>query len=266
MLVLMREQMAEDGMLEQSYLSPEISLASMAAFFKAAAALFRTQPWKLVPDDLSIFSVTIEQLGVRDAVISVIGQMGESLGVILFSSLDDFEDYVAAIDAIELDEQPELPPHFALHFERGAEIAPELRKEIAEHHWEVAGANAYPLLMAVDEKVVGRPPTSNEVTKAEAIALALTNVMAEKKALRKAWDGGEPVDRTLSVTTNAGEIEVILCAPYRFARIEFDPSHDILADLAALSQDNDEIDYDAREALEDELVRRFEASPEAEDL
>lgn len=271
MLTLMREKMAEDGATEQSYLSPEITPEAVAAFFKAAAALFRAKPWKLEPDDQSLFSVTIEQLGMRDAAMSVIGQTGQSLGLILFSGIDDFEAYLDAAEVIELGEQPEMPPHFVLNFERGAELAPELRKEISEHHWEVAGANAYPWLVAVDEELVARPPTGKEVTMAEAIASALTNVMAEKKALRKAWDGGEPVARTLSLTTHAGEIEVTPRAPYMRAPVEFDPSHDILADLAALSRDeyeidDDEIDDDAREALEDELVRRFAASPEARDL
>jgi len=235
MLALMREKMAEDGATEQSYLSPEITPEAMAAFFKAAATLFRTKPWKLVPDDQSLFSVTIEQLGVRDAAMSVIGQMGQSFGLIVFSGLDDFEAYLDAADVIELGVDPQMPPHFALHFERGAELAPELRKEISEHHWEVAGADAYPWLVAVDEELVARPPTGEEVTMAEVIALALTNVMAEKKALRKAWDGGEPVVRTLSVTSHAGEIEVTLRAPYMRAPVELDPSHDVVADLAALS-------------------------------
>jgi len=288
MLALMREKMAEDGATEQSYLSPEIEPEAMAAFFTAAAALFRAKPWKLVPDDQCLFSVTIEQLGVRDAAMSVIGQIGQSFGLILFSGLDDFEAYLDAANVIELGEQPEVPPHFALNFERGSELAPELRKEISEHHWEVAGASAYPWLVAVDEQLVARPPTDKEVTIAEAIALALTNVMAEKQALHEAWDGGEHVARTLSVTTHSGEIEVGLCTPYARASVEFDapeefkefdedtpyarasvefgPTHDILADLAALSRDDDEIDYDAREALEDELVKRFAASPEAKGL
>ena len=266
MLALLRERLGEHGSPEQCYLSPEITPEAMAAFFEAAAALFRAKPWKLVPDDQSLFSVTIEQLGVRDAAISVIGQMGQSFGVILFSSLDDFEAYLDGAEAVELGEEPEVPPHFVLNFARGAELAPGLRKEISEHHWEVAGANAFPWLVAVDEELVARPPTGEEVTLAEAIALALANVMTEKKALRNAWDGGKPVARTVSVTTHAGEIEVSLRAPHVRAPVEFDPSHDILADLAALSRDDDEVDYDAREALEDEPVKRFAASPEAKDL
>lgn len=266
MLALMREKMGEDGASEQSYLSPEITPEAMASFFKAAAALFCAKPWKQVPDDQSLFSVTIEQLGVHDAAMSVIGQMGQSFGLILFSGLDDFEAYLGAAHVSELGEEPEVPPHFALNFERGAELSPELRKEISEHRWEVAGANAYPWLVAVDEDLLSRPPTDKEVTMAEAIALALTNMLAEKKTLRDAWQRGEPLSRTLTVTTHAGEIDVMLCAPYMRAPVKFDPSHDILADLAALARDDDEIDYDAREALEDELVRRFAASPEAKEL
>lgn len=266
MLALMREKMAEASVHEQSYLSPEISPKAMAGFFEAAAALFRAEPWKLVPDDQSLFSVTIEQLGVRNAAMSVIGQMGQSFGFVLFSDLDDFEAYLDAVDVIEQGEQPEVPPHFVLNFERGAELAPALRDEVSEHRWELASPNAYPWLVAIDADLVALPPTAKQVTMAEAIALALTHVTAEKKALRKAWEDGEPLSRTLSVNTHVGEIEVTLCAPYGRAAVEFDPSHDILADLAALSRDDDEIDYDAREALEDELVKRFAASPEAKDL
>jgi hypothetical protein len=232
----------------------------------AAAALSRAEPWKTVPADQSLFSVTIEKLGVRDAALSVIGQMGQSLGLILFSGLDDFEAYLEAADAIEHGEEPAMPRHFALNFERGAELSAALRKEIAEHRWEVAGADAYPRLVAVDEDVVARPPTADEVTIAEAIALALPRVLEEKTALLAAWNGGEPVARTLVVATQAGDVEISLGVPYEREHGEFKPPYDVLADLFELGQESDEIDDQARRSLEDELVRRFAASPEAKTL
>ncbi len=100
----------------------------------------------------------------------------------------------------------------------------------------------------------------------EAIAVALTNVLAEEKALYAAWKGGKPVSGTVSVDTYQGEFDVTLSAPYVRAPVEFDASQDILADLAALARQDDEVDPEAREALEEELVRRFAASPEAKDL
>ncbi len=266
MLALMREKMGEDGATEQSYLSPDIGPEAVASFFSAAAGLFRAKPWKVVPSDQSLFSVTIEELGLRDAAMSVIGQMGQSLGLVLFSGLDDFEAYLDAADAMEHGEEPEMPPHFALNFERGAELGAELRKEIAEHKWEVEAANAYPGLVAIDEELVARPPTAREVTIAEALALALTKVLSDKKALRAAWSSGEPVSRSLSVRTYEGDIEVTLRAPYGRASEQFRPPDGVLADLFELAESGDEIDPDAREPLEDELVRRFATSPEAKGL
>jgi hypothetical protein len=213
-LEMMREKMNEDAETEQSYLSPELGPEAIGAFFRAAAGLFRSKPWKTVPTDHSLLSVTIEKLGVKDAVLSVIGQMGQSLGLIVFSGIDDFEAYLDAGDAMEHGAEPEVPPHFALNFERGAELSAALRKEIAEHRWEVAGAEAYPWLVAVDGDLVARPPTGKEVTIAEAIALALPKVLKGKKALLAAWNGGKIVSRTLSVHTHAGDIEVLLRVPY----------------------------------------------------
>ncbi len=263
---MMREKMDEDEATEQSYLSHDIGPEAMVSFFQAAAGLFRAKPWEVAPDDQSLFSVTIDKLGLRDAAVSIIGQMGQSFGLVIFSGLDDFEKYIDAADAMEHGEEPELPPHYALNFDRGAELSPVLRKEIAAHNWEVADANAYPWLVAIDEDLVARPPTIGEVAMVEALARALTNVIAEKKALRVAWEGGKPVFRTLSVETHQGEIEVTLRAPYMSAPVSFDAFHDILADLAALANQDDVVDPEAREPLENELVRRFAASPEAKDL
>jgi hypothetical protein len=267
-LAEMREQMDEGAEAEQSYLSTGVGPDAIAALFHAAAALFRSKPWKTVPSDQSLFSVTIEQLGVKDAALSIIGQMGQSFGFIVFSGVDDFEAYAAAGDAMEHGEEPEMPPHFALNFERGAELGAALRKEIAEHRWEVAGAQAYPWLWVVDEDLLARPAVGREVAIAEAIALALPKVLEEEQALLAAWNGGEPVSRTLSVPAHAGDLEVALRVPCRQDTADRLPDG-VLADLAELAedaQDGEEIDREARRPLEDELVRRFEGSPEAKAL
>lgn len=198
-LAATREKMGEGVQTERSYLSPEIGPGAVAALFRAAAALFRAKPWQTVPNDQSLISVTIEELGLNKAALLVIGQMGESMGLVLFASVDDFEAYVDSAEAMQRGEKPAMPPHFALHFDRGAELGAALRKEIAEHQWEVAGADAYPWLVAVDEDLVTRPPTAQEVTMAEAIAIALPKVLSDKQPLLAAWNGGEPVAQTVTV-------------------------------------------------------------------
>lgn len=260
----MREHMAQEDAGELSYLGRGVPPAAVQSLFAAAAALFRAEPWERVPDDQSLLLVTIEQLGLHDGALSVMGQLGESFGLILFSDLEDYAAYLDAAATLEDGGTPELPPHFVLHFERGADVAPELRREISEHHWEVAGPDAYPWLVAIDEDLVGRPPTPEEVTLAEAVARALTTILEEPAAPVP----GEPAARTLRVPTYRGEVEVTLRSAEAPDPGSFDPSLDVLAALAAVedADDEDEVGEAARGILEEELLRRFVASPEGHDF
>jgi hypothetical protein len=111
-----------------------------------------------------------------------------------------------------------------------------------------------------------RPPTIDEVTIAEALALALPQALSEKKALLAAWGEGEPFARTLRVTTHAGDLEVMLRAPYEEAAQAARPLREVMAELLAVADDGDEIGDPARGQLEDELLRAFATSPEAKAL
>lgn len=209
---------------EPSYLSDEISVGAVAALFRAAARLFRAAPWKVVPGEQNLIAVTIESLDLHEAVITVIGQLGESFGLVLFSSIDAFYDYLAGVDTIQKGGEASLPPHFSLNFERGADLPASLRKEIAAHRWEVAGPTAYPWLVSIDSSATPCAAEAEDLTIAEAIATALTKVLSERKALEAAWRGGEPVERALTVETHTGNVEVEL-------RIPFEPSADDDDDL-----------------------------------
>lgn len=266
LLAGMREQMGQDAEAERSYLSSETGPEAVEAFFRAAAGLFRAKPWEIVPSDQSLLSVTIEALGVHDVALSVIGQMGQSLGFLLFSGLDDFSAFLEAAADADRDEAPWIPPHFAVNFERGADLSPALRREILQHGWEVAGADAYPWLVAVDEELVTRPATADELSIAEAIAQALPQLLVEKDALLAAWNGGAAVVRTLRVTTSAGDLEVTLRVPYAQSPVRVRPSSDLMAELRELGDGDDGLDEAARQELEDALVRRFSESPEGKSV
>ncbi|MGE0386986.1 MAG: hypothetical protein AB7Q97_19860 [Gammaproteobacteria bacterium] len=262
MFAALREYLGDEGGSDASYLTPGIAPEAVAALFRAAAVLYRVQPWKIVPNDQSLISVTIDALDVHEAVLLVIGQMQEHLGVILFDSRDDYELFVDAADDIEQGDSPNLPPHMALNFERGAELDAALRKEIAQHRWEVAGANAYPSLIAIDADLVARPLTLRDYATAEAIALALPALLEKKKPLLAAFEGGAAIERTIPVHTVAGEVQVTLRAPFdppgRFA-----PPFDLMAAFARLDARDGAPDHDLRRELQEELVRRFVYSPEA---
>lgn len=221
MLLFMSEEMDADGIYQQSYLSRDVTSDAVASFFRAAAQLYRAGIWKLVPDDESLFSVTIEKLELLDAVMLVTGRNGQAPGLVLFSSPNDFEMYIQAVDSLDQGHELEMPSRFVFTFERGAELEPDLRREISRYEWEVAAANAYPWLAAIDEELVARPPTVCEITMAEAIALALTKIPVNKREFQDAWKRGEPVTRTYVVNTHRGEVEVTLRAPVESSPIEF---------------------------------------------
>jgi hypothetical protein len=116
---------------EQSYLSPEISPAAVAALFRAAAELFRAKPWKTVPSDQSLFSVTLPKLGVRDAVLSVIEQMDRAWG--------------SSCSPASMTSMP---------------ISMRLVRSRMGSSRRCRRAGAYPWLVAVDQDLIARPPTA----------------------------------------------------------------------------------------------------------
>jgi hypothetical protein len=259
-LAAMDADMAERASDERSYLAPDVEPEAVAALFRAVAALFRAQPWAAIPGDECI-SVSIEELGLRDAALSVIGQLGESFGFILFRGIEDYRAFMEAASVIERGERPTLPPHLALNFERGAELGDSLRKEISAHQWEVATANAYPWLIAVDPDLVARGPTPTEIRMVEAIALALPALLEDPKVLSIALETGPPLAQTTTVRTHAGDTVVKLQAPHQV------PSslRAVIEGLHALGV-RGELDAAALRPLEDALVRHFAASAEASAL
>jgi hypothetical protein len=263
-MAVMREHMGDHTDEEQTYLAPGLTPETMASFFRSAATLYRARPWAHIPANRSIFSLTIEQFGLRDAALVVIGQMGESHGFILFGSVDDYLRFHEAASALERSENMKLPRHFALNFERGADLSPSLRKEVSKHQWEVAGPEAYPWPVAVDPDLVARTPTAKEVAISEAICLSLPRLLTQKRALEAAWNGeGPPVTTTVKVSTHSGEVEVSLRAPHE--QVVERPPGELMADLFELGM-QEEVDDDARAELDDELLARFEDSPEAQAL
>ncbi len=203
---------ADEGEVATTYLAPGIDAEAMAAFFRAAAALYEAKPWTVAPDDESLLLITCEAFELREAVVCFMGQLGESFGLILFPDLDAYDAFLNAAVALQDGEEPELPPHFAINFEPGENLNPELRDEVAKHGWKVASPEAYPWLTAVDALVLGRPPTPIELSLAEVLALALPQVLTERAALLRAWKGEEAFSRALTVEARAGSYELTIRA------------------------------------------------------
>lgn len=263
------ESLAKEAENQRDLFEPDVGPDSLEALFRAGAELFRAAPWHLVLDDQSLFSVTIDALGRRDLVMSVVGQAGEVQGFLLFESVEDYEQYrgSAAPDPDEplSEEVLAMPPHLALTFVDEDDVDDELRQQVAEEGWELAEPDVYPQPIAMERGLVPRPVTVEDIRVLEATIAALLAVLDAEEALLTAWARGAPFSRTLRAPTHRGNVEVTLSvianAP-GFAA----PSDDLIGDLLELESYDSPIDPDAREDLQSQLLRQFAASPEFESV
>jgi len=258
----LRAETVDDDAFGTSYLSPGVAPADVAALFAAASRLHRTAPWEAFPSETHIVAVTVESHGLIDGVLSITGQGDAPRGVIVFPTLADFDDFEAMADEMRLGQPPAPPSHLVLTFQTSSVLRRSLQKEIAEHGWETAGTDALPRIFAMDGETGPRLMVAADVALLEAIAHALTAFSGDRAALRQAWKGGPPLARTQTVVTRSGEVAVTLRAPYALGSERFAPPFDVWGRLRELGSDADDLDAEEHGALETELLRRFEASPE----
>lgn len=197
---------------EESYLTGGISAELMDSFFQSAAKLYSAKPWEVVPSDQFIFSVTIDQLGIQESVLSVIGQSGESFGVILFPSHDAFLRYC------ELSSQPasvnQIPAHIGLNFDDASDVAPTLRKEIAIHHWQVVEPSAYPQILAIESNLQARPLTRKDYVMFGVISEAFSQVVSDEQSLMTAWNRRTQIEKRMKISFFQDEMDIAIKFPF----------------------------------------------------
>lgn len=109
--------------------------------------------------------------------LSVIGSLGESVGLLLFPSLAGFEKF------LRITERRRPPKRLgtsilSLEFIRGAEIPASMRREVATYGWPVASPDAYPRVDYRGTDGFARPPTEQEVRTMTVVASALAAFVA----------------------------------------------------------------------------------------
>lgn len=206
---------------EASYLEQgRIDTKTMAAFFESARLLYSVAPWRKASDH-EILHMEIPALGIRGACVSIIGILGESLGLIVFPSLQGYEAFVDAADSFGSGGR--RPRNLgtgwvSLNFERGADLPAGLRREIAAHRWPVASPEAYPLAMALDPDLVSRPLLSRDYRVLEACARAVAAFYLKHADLF----GKDEIPPVSESWFDADDLEVRLTLPYE-AHILFEP-------------------------------------------
>jgi hypothetical protein len=216
MLASMQE---ENGEEDESYLEDgRVQPAAVASLFTSAEILYCIAPWRVATDD-QVLRMDIPALGVEGACVSIIGSLGESLGLLIFPSLAGYEafgrsaeEHVPGSGRIDLGTD-----WLALSFERGADLPAGMRREVAAHGWPVADANAYPRIDRRERDAAARPLVERDLKIASACATSLSAFFANHQSLFEA-DEFEPVSESYF---DECDLEVRFTLPYQaFALFE----------------------------------------------
>jgi hypothetical protein len=148
--------------------------ALVARFFTAAAALYRLGPWNLVPSDSDVLRVDAPAVGLRDACVSVVGQIRESYGLLCFDSAETFMAFLRAARGASL---PAIPPALAVQFDAAKEMPPEFLAEIRRRRWPLAGPAGVPWLMCSSPEGLPRAVTREDVLRAAVLLEAVTRFL-----------------------------------------------------------------------------------------
>ena len=187
-----------------TYLGGDLTPALVGSFFAACADLYRREPWALFADDQCLFQVTSRALAMNRWCGCVIGQAGESYGVLLFESRLDQQRFTLLAQS-EQDfsklASGQLPHQRAISFEPLDAISRDLSAEIERHGWPVAPGDACPLPLHLDPDFMAVPPSRDGLARLEATALALTRLIDNTLELEDywAWTGQDPLRRQYRV-------------------------------------------------------------------
>ncbi|MFQ5698048.1 MAG: YecA family protein [Myxococcota bacterium] len=217
LLEAMLESMPQPGEGEgedddESYLEDgRISPGQVADLFRSAEVLYRIAPWKVATDD-RVLRMDIPALGVEGACVSIIGNLDESLGLVIFPSLSGYEAFVRAGDerrpgARRLDWGTDW---LALGFERGADLPAAMRREVAEYGWPVADAHGYPRVQRIERDGASRPLVERDLKIATACAASLTAFFAKHRGAFQV-DDAEPICESWF---DGRDLEVRFTLPY----------------------------------------------------
>jgi uncharacterized protein len=157
---------------EGSYFSdPSLTPKDVEKFFVGARFLWAARPWTLAAAD-ALVHVEVPAMGIKEGCVSIVGSLEEVRGFVFFPSYEDYERMTESAGNVKPGEP--LASHRALYFSFDAkEDVPEgMRKEVAEHGWQLADENAYPILLRmVDGKHA--PVLEHELKLATAVMRAI---------------------------------------------------------------------------------------------
>ena len=149
-------------------------------FFAAAAPVFRSSPWREA-SDAQVLAVDAPQFGYEGACLCIIGALGETFGVLVYASI---EDYLSVV-RMAIRGAPAKGPGvliFAVNFDRATEVPRRLRQEAKSHAWPVE-RGGFPTISHIDPDALLRPVGERDYAFAAALLAALLRFLVEHEGV-----------------------------------------------------------------------------------
>lgn len=202
--------MARDMEPEESYLEAgSVPADAVERLFRGAELLWRIAPWAVADDD-QLLRVDVPALGIEGACLSIVGALGQTLGFLLFPSLEGYEAFLQAVDRGGEGHLDIGTTVLSLEFERGTDLPASMRREVARHGWSVAGPDAYPRVEHRERDGVLRPLTERDVRVAAAVATSLASFFIRNGDLF----GDEEFSPVCQSWYDENDLEVRFTLPY----------------------------------------------------
>lgn len=191
-----------------------ISADALGQLFQAASLLFRAAPWRYATEE-HLLRVDIPQFGIEGACLCVIGEAGESRGILLFRSLADFERFGEgggrAVVGEELDDGVRrVVAMRSLSFDRKRDLPRAMLAEVERHRWTVAGANAYPVFFCLGPSFTPLENSEEDVR----IMTVCTRALLAFLVRHRDWFEVGSFDTIKESSRGEDDVEVVLTGPY----------------------------------------------------
>ncbi len=175
---------------EESYFeNSRVSAATVAGLFAAARLLHHVAPWR-VANDQQVLRLDIPELGVEGACVSIIGALGQNLGVLIFPSLSGYVSFLkAASRRLPRSSRIDLGTTWlSFTLVRGSDLPASMRREVTDHGWPVADEMSYPQVEHRDKDGLPRPLTDRDVRIASACVTSLSAFFVTNRKAFEAED------------------------------------------------------------------------------
>ena len=182
-----------------------------------------------IATDGQVLRMDIPELGVEGACVSIIGYLGQSLGIIVFSDLAAYESFgLMAADPLPRQGRIDLGTDWlALNFEHEEDLPSKMRCEVAAYGWPVAGEDAYPRVERRERDGASRPLVERDLEIAAACASSLSAFFGERWRLFE----GEDFEPVCESFFDQDDLEVRFTVPYEAFPL-FEPIEDLLPEPA----------------------------------